>query len=436
MNSTEGNLLRLLTGVSQLKQRVQHPKVHERKDRGSYYWFFRYWHDEIQPDGSVKTSRKFQIVAPSRGGGAISRKQAEIERDKFLAGENAAPTTTEAAVIKRDPEKAPDPGDIIFGKLAELWKRDYVEKLAAGRPMIAATTKAKYLYCLSIILPRWKHVRLKDMRSKEVLDWLQSACTSWHAMCSLRNAMSGIITKATEWEILPETFANPIQRVKLPRKWEVREKRILSPEETARVMARIEEPNCLICDTCLDTGTRISEVTGLMVKHFDFEKGIIKIEQRNWHGDIDVPKTAKSRRTLALGGLAARYKAWIAGLKHQGPNAWVFPQEDVLNQPRWDSGVRKALKAAAAAENLDFPGFGPHSLRRANITWRQEVGGSSIETSKIAGHASTAITEEYTFVQLKRQDELTRRIQDKRAKAAKKDKDKKVVEIKPKESAA
>ena len=139
--------------------------------------------------------------------------------------------------------------------------------------------------------------------------------------------MSGIITKATEWEILPETFANPIQRVKLPRKWEVREKRILSPEETARVMARIEEPNCLICDTCLDTGTRISDVTGLMIKHFDFEKGIIKIEQRNWHGDIDVPKTAKSRRTLALGGLAARYKAWIAGLKHQGPNAWVFPKE-------------------------------------------------------------------------------------------------------------
>jgi hypothetical protein len=113
---------------------------------------------------------------------------------------------------------------------------------------------------------------------------------------------------------------------------------------------------------------------------------------------------------------------------------------------RWDSGVRKALKAAPYSirpdgtpkedPDLDFPGFGPHSLRRANITWRQEVGGSSIESSKIAGHASTAITEEYTFVQLKRQDELTRRIQDKRAKAAKKDKDKKVVEIKSKETAA
>jgi hypothetical protein len=52
--------------------------------------------------------------------------------------------------------------------------------------------------------------------------------------------------------------------------------------------------------------------------------------------------------------------------------------------------------------------------------WQQEVGGSSIEASKTAGHANTKITEEYTIVQLRRQDELTRRIQCRRAKAGKK----------------
>jgi integrase len=89
-----------------------------------------------------------------------------------------------------------------------------------------------------------------------------------------------------------------------------------------------------------------------------------------------------------------------------------------------------SLKTVAAAEKLESRGFGPHSLRRANITWRQEVGGSSIETSKIAGHANTKITEEYTIVQLKRQDELPRRIQCRRAKAGKR-----VLQMK-KESAA
>lgn len=240
-------------------------------------------------------------------------------------------------------------------------------------------------------------------------------------MSDLRGLMSGIITKAIEWEILPETFANPIHRVKLPKKWDVREKRILSEEQTAMVLARLDEPgNLLICETCLDTGTRISEVTGLKIKYVDLEAGTIQIAERNWRGDIDVPKTDKSKRILALGGLAPRYKAWIESLKHQDRDAWVFPQENDHTQPRWDSGVRQALKRAAAALELDFPGFGPHSLRRANITWRQQVGASSIEASRIAGHSKTKMTDDYTFVPLKRQEELTRRIQEKRAKAAKK----------------
>jgi hypothetical protein len=50
--------------------------------------------------------------------------------------------------------------------------------------------------------------------------------------------------------------------------------------------------------------------------------------------------------------------------------------------------VRDALDQAAQAEGCDFPGLGPHSFRRANITWRQQVGGSAIEASKIAGHSS------------------------------------------------
>ena len=58
--------------------------------------------------------------------------------------------------------------------------------------------------------------------------------------------MSGIFTKAQEWEIVPETFANPIHRVRLPKK--LREKRILTEEQTANVLARLEEPNLLICE--------------------------------------------------------------------------------------------------------------------------------------------------------------------------------------------
>jgi integrase len=114
---------------------------------------------------------------------------------------------------------------------------------------------------------------------------------------------------------------------------------------------------------------------------------------------------------LALGELVGRYEEWIAKKGIVNPNDWIFAQDEDRTKPMWDSGVRKALKIAARAAGCDFEGFGLHSFRRANITWRQEVGGSAIEASKIAGHATVSQTGDYTIVQLQRQDELTRAIQ-------------------------
>jgi len=100
----------------------------------------------------------------------------------------------------------------------------------------------------------------------------------------------------------------------------------------------------------------------------------------------------------------------------------VFYQKRAPEKPLWDSGVRDALHQAAEAEGCDFPGLGPHSFRRANITWRQQVGGSAIEASKIAGHSDLEMTGEYTFVAPERQNELTRRIQEKLADASRTEK--------------
>jgi len=47
----------------------------------------------------------------------------------------------------------------------------------------------------------------------------------------------------------------------------------------ARVLARLDEPNKLIIETCIATGARISEVLGLEWRHVNFEAGIINIEQ-------------------------------------------------------------------------------------------------------------------------------------------------------------
>src|ERR1700734_1687726 len=91
VRDTNSNI-RMLTGGVWLKKRVQHPKINECRDRGTPYWFFRYWADELASDGTIKTSRKRRIVGPSKGDDAITRKQAGIERDDFLSKLNAAPS--------------------------------------------------------------------------------------------------------------------------------------------------------------------------------------------------------------------------------------------------------------------------------------------------------------------------------------------------------
>src|SRR4051812_14810402 len=122
--ASEGTLLRLTGGV-QLKQRVQHPKVDECRDREAPYWFIRYWHDELLPDGTVKPTRKRHIIGPSRGPRAIGKKQAEIARDQFLQELNVAPSHCEAAVAAKEASLV---AAIIFGKLAAIWRSDFVDR--------------------------------------------------------------------------------------------------------------------------------------------------------------------------------------------------------------------------------------------------------------------------------------------------------------------
>jgi integrase len=139
---------------------------------------------------------------------------------------------------------------------------------------LAQPTREKYRIRLDThILLRWKDIRLSEMRAKDILEWLQKECTSWHMMVDLRNIMSGIFSRAQEWEILPESFANPIKRVKVGRKWPVREVRIHDDNATVAVFTRLKDPQLSICETCLDTGARISETVGLQLKHFDPVRG-------------------------------------------------------------------------------------------------------------------------------------------------------------------
>ena len=406
MLPTEGSL-HMLTGGLRVKARVQHPQVKARKDREGWPWVFRYWADEIQLDGSFKAVRKYQAIGSSKGEGALTKKEAEIERDKFLAKLNAP--TVEAAV-----EKVAMTGVALFGEVAKMYQDGYLGR----QNQIAKPTRDKEtFYLTSYIVPRWANLRLNQIQPKAVEDWLHTTFESWWTMHGVRAIMSRIFYYAEGHGLWEEGKRSPASKAKLGKKHHKYERRILSFDETARVLTHLEEPNLLVIEVCIATGARISEVLGLKWKHVNLEAATIKIEQRVWHQDVGRPKSDDSRRVLGIGDLVARLRG-KANNDAATSEAWVFCQKRAPEKPLWDSGVRDALHQAAETEGCDFPGLGPHSFRRANITWRQQVGGSAIEASKIAGHSDLEMTGQYTFVDPERQNELTRRIQDRLAEAA------------------
>jgi hypothetical protein len=84
--------------------------VIERSDRTGSYWYFRYYADELQPGGSMKTVRKFLKLGLSKGEKRLTRNEAGTARDKFLAGLN---TTTEQEVVAAK-------GLVLFKEAADM----------------------------------------------------------------------------------------------------------------------------------------------------------------------------------------------------------------------------------------------------------------------------------------------------------------------------
>ncbi len=398
----------MLAGGLRVKARVQHPKVTQRKYRPGWPWIFRYYADEIQPDSSTKILRRYHEIAPSKGDQAITKRQAEIERDKVLSKLNS-PTLAEAV------QQVGSTGVAFFGEVATM----YVEGYLARENQIARPTREKEeFYIREYLVPRWGELRLNQIHPKAVEDWLHTTFDSWWTMHGVRAIMTRIFNYAEGHGLWEEGKRSPSSRAKLGKKRYKNERRILSFEETARVLARLEEPNRLIIEVCIATGARISEVLGLIWRNVNLEAGTIKIVQRVWHQEVGRPKSEDRKRILGIGDLVDRLRSKVAE-EGAAPDTFVLQQKRAPGKPLWDSGIRDALHQAAEAEGCDFTGLGPHSFRRANITWRQQVGGSAIEASKIAGHSDLEMTGEYTFVTAERQNELTRRIQENLAEAAK-----------------
>jgi len=134
---------------------------------------------------------------------------------------------------------------------------------------------------------------------------------------------------------------------------------------------------------------------------------MVRVQERNYRGDTDEPKTERSKRVLALGALLDEYRR--ACPPNASPDDYVFHTE---GEPMDDRQLlRRYLRPAAKRLGIYFPGFGWHTFRRQNLTVIQEEGANPFEAMAQAGHSRLVMTGEYTVVGFKRREKAVRKLQ-------------------------
>lgn len=191
--------------------------------------------------------------------------------------------------------------------------------------------------------------------------------------------------------------ANPVTDVVRPRAVR-RDLSIISPELVREVLAAFKDDLIFVpVAVAALTGTRRGEVLGLRWGDVDFETGAISIN-RTWgkHGE-QPPKTARSRRRIAIGpGVVALLQDELdrqAKVRAElgvewNPDGWVCVTRD--GTPRDPDNVSHWFTKRIAAAGLPRMRF--HDLRHAHATQLLREGEHPRIVSERLGHSSISVT--------------------------------------------
>jgi integrase len=278
-----------------------------------------------------------------------------------------------------------------FRGLVTRFKEDRLPQLGAG-------TAAKYTSQIDChVLPAFGDKKLCDIDRQMVEAWLTSKSKlSWWTREGLRGVMSSIFAAAKEWKLW--TGDNPASGVRLGRKKEAREKRLLTAEQLQAILAAVSDDTRFMILIAVVAGLRISEVCGLQWRDIDFEAGTLTVQRRWYRGDLDEPKSEAARRTRQIGPLAVEFRLRKSSCPQKSDNStgFIFQADGVPVDER--DILRFELRPILKRLGLYYPGFGWHAFRRQNVTWRQTVGGANpFEAQKAAGHTRLDTTMLYSL---------------------------------------
>ncbi|QYC44947.1 Transposase [Nonomuraea coxensis DSM 45129] len=281
----------------------------------------------------------------------------------------------------------PRAGRETFDAYAEQWRE--------AKPHRPSTAKAVKQHLTRYAYPVFGKRRLSSITTSEVQSWA-TGLTKTHKLApstvrTVFNTVAAVFRAAAKDRKIARTPCEDIDLPPVPRKKIVP----LTIEQVLRLADQMPDQYRALVIFGASTGLRPGELFGVEVRHINFFKRTLDVEQQvqqtAGHGvRVCELKTPTSYRTIplpqiAIDALAAHLQAFPAEL-----DGFVFTAPEggpIVYNHFMDNVWRRAVKAA------DLPaGTGPHALRHAYASTLIAAGESVKAVSERLGHKNAAMT--------------------------------------------
>lgn len=323
--------------------------------------------------------RTYYLRYEDQGGRQKQHKIGRFEDVSFAAAKKKAQQLRSEVVMGGDPgaKKALARSIPLYSELAEMHLADAKLHLRSY-PNIEMCIRRH-------ILPKWGKIRLTEIDSRSVAQWLSAKRGEGLAPATvekIRIIFGRSFELGARWDV-PGTVKNPTRGIARKPLNNARE-RFLSAEEAERLriaVADSQNPQLRhIVGLLLLTGARLREL-------LDARWVNVNVEGQSWL--IPTSKTGKPRHVP----LSTAAVAIIEELPRFKDCPWLVPNPDTrLPFVSIKHGWQRAIKEA------NLPGLRLHDLRHSAASFMVNSGVDLFAVGKVLGHASYQSTQRYSHL--------------------------------------
>jgi len=259
-------------------------------------WYGQWRADTVSPDGSLE------------------RRQIKVRLGTLV--ELPSKSAARDALRRVMPCSSKPKMQMTFRQLVERWEALVVPTFDKS------STASHYRNALRGVLPVFGEHDIAAITRYDAQVFVSNSASRYSrsTLRSFKTSMSVVF----EWAILNGWIReNPCSKIKLPRAEKCGgrrvKRRVLSSDQAAAIISRLEEPYATLVLLLSVTGLRICEA--IAVKWTDFDGDLLRVQRRIYDGEEDAVKSQKSRRALPIPRMV------LERMRALGGGEWVFRSE-------------------------------------------------------------------------------------------------------------